>query len=86
MLDPRNMYRYFEDLRRRAGLDHKTFHQLRHDCASVLLAQGVPLWAVSQILPHSSPAITARYYAHLAPDLQWDAVARMDAVLGPLAQ
>jgi integrase len=84
VLEPRNVFRWFEGVRERAGLDDKTFHQLRHDCASLLLAQGVPIYAVSQILRHSSPAITARFYAHLTPELQRDAATRMDQLLGPL--
>lgn len=84
VLEPRNVFRSFETMRHRAGLDDKTFHQLRHDCASLLLAQGVPMYAVSQILRHSSPTITARFYAHLTPELQREAAAQMDLVLGPL--
>lgn len=84
VLEPRNVFRSFEAIRHRAGLDDKTFHQLRHDCASLLLAQGVPMYAVSQILRHSSPAITARFYAHLTPELQRQAADEMDKVLGPL--
>jgi integrase len=84
VLEPRNVYRWWETVRLAAGLNDKTFHQLRHDCASLLLAQGVPMYAVSQILRHSSPAITARFYAHLTPELQREAAASMDRLLSPL--
>lgn len=84
VLEPRNVYRSFESMRHRAGLDEKTFHQLRHDCASLLLAQGVPMYVVSQILRHSSPTITARFYAHMTPELQREAADQMDKLLGPL--
>lgn len=47
-----------------AGLPHTTFHGLRHSCASVLLANGVPLTIVSAILGHSSTQVTAKVYAH----------------------
>lgn len=40
------------------------FHDLRHSCAVYLLDRGVDLYAVSQMLRHSSPAITAKIYAH----------------------
>jgi Phage integrase family len=39
-------------------------HDLRHTAGSHLLAEGVPLAEVSQILGHANPAITARQYAH----------------------
>jgi integrase len=84
LLEPRNMDRSFHRWREAAGLDGKAFHQLRHDCASLLLAQGVPMYAVSQILRHSSPAITARFYAHLTPELQRGAADMMDQVLQPI--
>lgn len=84
VLEPRNVYRTFEDIRHRAGFDDKTFHQLRHDCASLLLGQGIPMYAVSQILRHSSPTITARFYAHLTPELHREAADKMDGLLGLL--
>ena len=63
-----------------------TFHGLRHDCASLLLAQGVPVWAVSKILGHCGIQITANVYGHLAPELQLEAAERMDSVLNTAAR
>jgi integrase len=73
VMDPRNLNRCFAKVRQKASLPTHTFHQLRHDCTSLLLAQGIPLWAVSKILGHSGIQITANIYGHLATDLQWDA-------------
>ncbi len=84
VLEPRNVYRTFEAMRARAGLDHKTFHQLRRDCASLLLGQGSPYVRGQPDPAHSSPTITARFYAHLTPELQREAAARIDEVLGGL--
>ena len=41
------------------------FHDLRHSCASLLLANGVPLKHIQEWLGHSDFAITANTYAHL---------------------
>jgi integrase len=41
------------------------YHDLRHSCASLLLANGVPLKAIQDWLGHSNFAITADTYAHL---------------------
>ncbi len=41
------------------------FHDLRHSCASLLLASGVPLKQIQEWLGHSDFAITANTYAHL---------------------
>lgn len=40
------------------------FHDLRHSCASLLLAAGVDLYTISKILGHSSIQMTQRY-SHL---------------------
>jgi len=41
------------------------FHDLRHSCASLLLANGVPLKQIQECLGHSDFAITANTYAHM---------------------
>lgn len=65
----------------RAGLIQRRFHDLRHSCASLLLAQGVPARVVMEVLGHSQIAITMNTYAHVIPELRRDAAERMDAVL-----
>lgn len=47
-LDPDNVGRYFQRLCKEAGLGHWTLHELRHSAASIMLAQGTPLWVVSE--------------------------------------
>ena len=47
-----------------AGLDHLTWHHLRHNAGSYLLSENVPITAVSKILGHANPAITMSIYAH----------------------
>jgi integrase len=42
-----------------------SFHALRHSCASFLLAQGVPLRDVAEILGHSDVRLTLKTYAHV---------------------
>lgn len=44
------------------------FHDLRHTCASLLIAQGANLVAICRQLGHSSIEITANRYGHLFPD------------------
>jgi integrase len=44
------------------------FHDLRHTHASILLARGESIKAVSRRLGHSDVAMTLRVYAHLLPD------------------
>lgn len=64
-LDPHNFAHYFDRLCRKAGLGHWHPHELRHSAASIMLAQGTPLWVVSEVLGHASVAITKDVYGHL---------------------
>ncbi len=68
-LDPRNLNRDFHEVCDRAGLGHWHPHELRHSAASLMLAQGVKLQVVSEVLGHASIRMTADVYGHiLAPD------------------
>ncbi|MGI5120888.1 tyrosine-type recombinase/integrase [Marinactinospora thermotolerans] len=52
----------------------------RHTAATLLLAQGVDVRTVQQILGHSSLSRT-QWYAHVTRQMSRDAAARMDAAL-----
>ena len=47
-----------------AGLGLWSLHELRHTCASLLLASGIPIDEVSHHLGHSSTEITSLFYSH----------------------
>lgn len=80
-IDPRNLYREFRSICLRAGLGGWHPHELRHSAASLMLAQGVKIQVVSEILGHSSIRMTADVYGHiLDPDRQ-SAADAMGAVL-----
>ena len=57
-------------------------HDLSHTAASLMLAAGVPLKVVSEMLGHSSIGITADVYAHVTPELRREAADAMDRALG----
>ncbi len=70
-MDPRNMYRDFQKICNEAGLGNWHPHELRHSAASLMLAQGVKLQVVSEVLGHASIRMTADVYGHiLDPDRQ----------------
>lgn len=70
-IEPRNLNREFRTICREAGLGDWHPHELRHSAASLMLAQGVKLQVVSDVLGHSSIRTTADVYGHiLAPDRQ----------------
>jgi site-specific recombinase XerD len=47
----------------------------------LLLAAGINVKVVSEMLGHSSVAITLRIYAHVLPHMQQSAVSYMDTLL-----
>lgn len=80
-LDPDNVTKYFQKLVKDAGLRRQRFHDLRHACATLLLAQGVSMRTTMEVLGHSQIAVTANLYSHVVPELKRDAADRMDALL-----
>ena len=74
--------RRFQRILQQAGLPRLRFHDLRHSCASLLLAQGVPLSSIQEVLGHTSYAFTRDVYAHLSEELKKDAATAMDRALG----
>jgi len=71
----------FQRLLRLAGLPRQRFHDLRHACASLLLAQGVQPRVAMELLGHSQLNTTMNIYSHVIQDARRDAAAKMDAVL-----
>jgi integrase len=83
-IDPRNFYREFRQIARRAGLGDWHPHELRHSAASLMLASGVKIQVVSEVLGHASIRMTADVYGHiLDPDRQIAADVMGDALWGP---
>lgn len=64
-----------------AGLPRQRFHDLRHACATFLLAQGLSPRVVMETLGHSQIGITMDTYAHVLPSLQREAADRMNDLL-----
>lgn len=65
-VDPRNALRALRVAAKAAGLEDVGLHTLRHSAATALLEAGVPLVTVSEILGHSSVAITGDVYGHVS--------------------
>jgi integrase len=84
VIEPRNLSRLFEELMGKSGVRRIRFHDLRHTCASLLLAQGVPARVVMDVLGHSQLSITTDLYSHVMPSALRDASDAMERALsGP---
>ena len=62
---PNYLTEYFPKYIAKHGMPKMRFHDLRHSCASLLLANGVPLKQIQEWLGHSAFSTTANIYAHL---------------------
>ena len=81
-LDAQNVVnRSFKPLLKRAGLPSIRFHDLRHTCATLLLAKGVHPKLVRSLLGHASIGITMDLYSHWAPAMGDQVAAAMEDVL-----
>jgi len=76
---------YHRRVLKRAGLERIRFHDLRHTAATILLGRGVHPKIVSEMLGHTSIAITLDLYSHVIPTMQQDAAAAFDLVIGAQA-
>jgi integrase len=67
---------------RTANVRRARVHDLRHTCASLLLAQGVDARTIMETLGHSTITMTLDTYAHVMDTTLKAAADRMDAALG----
>jgi integrase len=67
--DPHNLHKQFKALLASAGLPPMRVHDLRHSCASLLLAHGVDPRTIMETLGHSQISLTLNTYAHALPAL-----------------
>ena len=65
LMRPDYLTSYFPQYIQKHGCKRMRFHDLRHSCASLLLANGVPLKQIQEWLGQSDFSTTANIYAHL---------------------
>ena len=80
-IEPRDVQAEFKATLAAAGLPDMRLHDLRHAAATFLIAQGLPLRLVMEVLGHSTIALTANTYGHIERGMMADAASRMDALL-----
>lgn len=82
-LEYRNLVkRHFKRVLEKAGLPNNIrLYDLRHTCATLLLAAGENPKIVSERLGHASIAMTLDVYSHVLPDMQESAVAKLNGLL-----
>ena len=81
IFNPRSVTANFSKLLEQNGLRHIRFHDLRHSCASLLLANDVPMKQIQEWLGHSDISTTANIYSHLDYKSKLTSANVMDNVL-----
>jgi integrase len=82
VVEPRNLLRVVEAAAKRIGLDGVGAHTLRHSAATAWLESGVHIKQVSDLLGHSSVAITGDVYGHGSDQSARAAVDGLSGALG----
>jgi len=80
-LDSSHVNKRLQKLLDLVGLPRQRFDDLRHGCASLLLAAGVPPRTIMGVLGHSQISLTLNTYSHLSPALERDAADALDRML-----
>lgn len=65
LFKPDYLTQHFRIIQDKNNLKHIRFHDLRHSCASLMLANGTPMKQIQEWLGHSTFQTTADIYAHL---------------------
>lgn len=65
LITPNFVTDHFANMIKKHKLKKIRFHDLRHSCASLLLANGVPMKAIQEWLGHSTFHVTTDFYRHL---------------------
>ena len=81
-IEPDNVRRSWYAARRVLGDPPPRFHDLRHICVSLLLAEGALPHVVQQIVGHSAIDVTMTIYAHASLEEKGTALGRLGERLG----
>ncbi|HEX8220879.1 MAG TPA: tyrosine-type recombinase/integrase [Chloroflexia bacterium] len=77
-LRPNTLAYQFQGLIRLAGVPQIRFHDLRHTCATLLMANNVHPKIVQERLGHADVSMTLNGYSHVTMDMQKDAAKQLD--------
>jgi integrase len=80
-LHPNAVDHRFKRLIKQAGVPEIRFHDLRHTCATLMLANNVHPKIVQERLGHADVSMTLNRYSHVTMDMQRDAADQLDALI-----
>lgn len=83
-MDPRTYQYKFHIYLNKAGISRKNFHILRHTFATNCISSGADVKSVSELLGHSSVAITLNKYVHPAMDVKRNCIDSVSSIYGQI--
>jgi integrase len=75
--------RYYRPIVKLAAVPQNRPYDMRHTCATLMLAEGVSIKVISERLGHEDITTTLKHYAHCLPDAQETAAKAADAIFLP---
>jgi integrase len=81
-IEPTNVNKHFARLVAEAGVRYQRFHDQRHWCATLLLAQGVPPRVVMELLGHTQISTLMDLYGHVLDEDRRAAADVMGRIFG----
>lgn len=78
---PANLSKLLGRMTAEVGLPRLTAHGLRHTCATLMLANGVPPKVAAERLGHADPTLFTNLYSHVTPTMQREAADKIGAAL-----
>ena len=82
IIKPNYVTDHFKVVLKEHGLKPVRFHDLRHSCASLLLANGVPMKMIQDWLGHSDMGTTANIYSHIDSESKKASAMAIGSALG----
>lgn len=78
-MDKRNILRTYHRILKKAGLNQRGLHTLRHSFATRAVAKGMDIRTLSELLGHENVATTLNLYVHSSLEKKREALDKMDA-------
>ena len=81
IIAPNYVTEHFRIILKRNNLNLIRFHDLRHSCASILLANKIPMKMIQDWLGHSDMGTTANIYSHLESESKPESASAIEIAL-----
>jgi integrase len=78
---PQRLSRMLGTFTEECGLPRLTAHGLRHTCATLMLASGVPPKVAAERLGHADATLFSNLYSHVTPTMQKEAADKIGQIL-----